>query len=64
MSIAPSKRGRKKGGKVRFPGLLADAKSLCVSPEHLWRVLIGERQSKRLVADYHALKARQTQKAA
>jgi hypothetical protein len=59
-----NKCGRKPGSRTRFKGIVADAKLLHVSSEHLWRVLIGERQSQSLTTAYHALKASQNQKAA
>jgi hypothetical protein len=55
---------RKLGSRTRFKGIVADAKALGVSTEHLWRVLSGERQSNRTTAAYAALKASQNQKAA
>ncbi len=49
-------RGRKKGGKWKFPGLVADAAALGVSPSHLWRVLVEKRKSARLTEAYETHK--------
>jgi hypothetical protein len=56
MLIVMPKRGRKKGGKVQFPGLMADARALERSPGHLWRVLTGQRTGKSLLRRYQELK--------
>ena len=44
--------GRKKGQAVRFPGATVFAKSMGVSYQHVYKVLIGERQSPRVLAAY------------
>jgi hypothetical protein len=62
MNLRRKRPGRKKGGAIRFPGLIADARSLHRNPSHLWRCLVGQRTGKRLVAAYSALKASQNQK--
>lgn len=41
---------------VVYPGLVADADALGVSRFHLYKVLRGQRESRRLLAAYHALK--------
>jgi hypothetical protein len=43
---------------VEWPGLVADAAALGVSRFHLYRVLRGQRVSRRLVSAYRELKAR------
>jgi hypothetical protein len=53
--------GRKKGGKNRFKGIVADAWTLQVNPSHLWRVLSGKRESKILMDRYRELKKQQRQ---
>jgi hypothetical protein len=53
------KIGRKRGGKWRWRGLMADAKALGVCAEHLSRVLDKERRSPGLVLRYRELKADQ-----
>jgi hypothetical protein len=55
MQIACHRAGRKRGGKVLFPGISSDAKALDVTLSHLWRVLVGQRQSKSLLSRYNAL---------
>lgn len=55
MQIACKRAGRKPGSKTRFHHIMADAKELNISPSHLWLVLDGQRQSKRLLARYNAL---------
>jgi len=45
--------------KVRFPGIVADARALEVRYEHLWRCLTGRRSSPPLLARYQQLKERQ-----
>lgn len=42
-------------GHADHPGLMVDAEALGVDPSHLWRVLVGERESRRLLAAYQAL---------
>lgn len=49
---------------TRFPGIVADAKTLSVSRIHLYLVLTGQRTSHRLLADYRRLKHQQQQEAA
>jgi hypothetical protein len=46
----------------RFRGIVADARALQVSREHLWRVLIGERESLPLLKRYNALQAKKRRK--
>ena len=46
---------KKKKKVIRFRGIVAAARELRVSREHLYRVLTGERTSKRLLSRYHAL---------
>ncbi|MBP8257099.1 MAG: hypothetical protein KAX37_07210 [Opitutaceae bacterium] len=43
--------------RVRFPGIVADAKRLKVSRIHLYLVLTGRRTSHRLLKRYDALHA-------
>lgn len=45
MVIYNSKRGRKKGGRTRFKGLMAASRLFAVDPTHLLRVLTGERKN-------------------
>ena len=54
-----NKKGRKAGGKTRFPGLVANAAALNVTPTHLWRCLTGQRKSARLSKAYQDLKSSQ-----
>ncbi|WP_043585316.1 hypothetical protein [Geminisphaera colitermitum] len=42
-------------GSLRFPGIVADARTLGVTYSHLYRVLTGDRKSP-LLARYQALK--------
>lgn len=42
--------------RTRFAGLVADAKRLGVHRNHLYLVLSGRRQSRRLMARYKALR--------
>jgi uncharacterized membrane protein len=42
--------------RVRFPGIIEDARRLKVSRIHLYLVLSGQRQSRRLLSRYHALR--------
>jgi hypothetical protein len=53
------KRAGRKKGKVKFPGLCADAASLFVTPSHLWLVLVSRRSSKSLLRRYRVLKKNQ-----
>jgi hypothetical protein len=39
----------------RFRGITQDARTLGVTHSHLWRVLMGQRDSKPLLARYRAL---------
>ncbi len=50
----PRTGGRPFGSVTRFPGSCVFAAEHGVTPSHLYRVLIGERQSKRLIASYQA----------
>ena len=58
--MATNTRGRKKGGKNRFKGVVADARALEVSTEHLHLVLAGKRISPVLLQRYRELKSRQS----
>ncbi len=40
-----SKRGRPAGSKTRFPGIKEAAADLDVTPNHLWKVITGQRES-------------------
>jgi len=44
-----------RNGPARYPGIVRDAKTLGVTRTHLYAVLAGKRQSRRLVAAYRAL---------
>ena len=44
----------KKKRAILYKGICADARALGVTRVHLYRVLIGERQSPRLIRDYRA----------
>jgi hypothetical protein len=46
---------RPKRGKKKFYGITQDAKALGVTRQHLWEVLVGNRQSKRLMDAYQHL---------
>jgi hypothetical protein len=48
--------------RPRFRGIVDDARSLGVSRDHLWRVLVGDRQSLRLLKRYSALQAKKRRK--
>ena len=52
-------RNRKRGARqlVRFPGIVEDAAMLGVERTHLYRVLKGERESRRLTAAWKQLQA-------
>lgn len=52
---APPAKSRT-SSKVRYHGIVADARSLGVSRVHLWFVLSGRRRSLSLLRNYHALK--------
>lgn len=45
-----------KAVRVKYVGIVADARSLGVRREHLWQVLTGRRRSKSLLARYRQLK--------
>jgi len=51
-------------GRIKHPGLIADAEALNVTYQHLFKVLEGQRESKSLLARYKALKAAQKSNAA
>ena len=54
-----TKRNRKRNrGPVKFGNIVSDAAELGVCRTHLWRVLSGQRHSRRLLAAYHALKSK------
>lgn len=42
----------------KFPGITADARTLNVSRDHLYKVLDGKRTSARLLKRYRALQAK------
>lgn len=44
--------------RPRFRGIVADARALGVSRDHLWRVLVGDRQSLSLLKRYNALQTK------
>lgn len=48
----PRKGGRPFGSVTRFPGSCVFAEEIGVTPAHVYRVLMGERQSRSLVAKY------------
>jgi hypothetical protein len=50
MKPAPTKK------LVRFPGIVSDAQRLGVHRIHLYLVLTGQRQSRRLMERYRALR--------
>lgn len=50
-----SPKRKAKPGRVKYVGIVADAKKLGVRREHLWLVLDGQRQSRSLLARYRAL---------
>lgn len=58
LSLLP-KKGASAVGRARHPGLMADASGLGVHYSHLYRVLSGQRKSRRLLAAYRGLKAGQ-----
>jgi len=47
---------RTRRGPTKFPGIVADAEQLGVNYTHLWRVLTGERPSRRLTEAYAQLR--------
>ena len=49
-------KGNAKAGRVKYVGIVADAKTLGVRREHLWQVLEGRRVSRVLSRRYSALK--------
>jgi hypothetical protein len=59
MLRAPRLKVESKAGRQKYVGITTDARTLGVERSHLWRVLIGERQSKSLLARYRALKQKQ-----
>ena len=54
MRVTMDKSERKT--RLRFAGICADAEALGVTREHLFRVLVGERQSRSLLRRYQELK--------
>lgn len=48
--------------RVRFEGIIADARRLGVDRTHLYRVLTGKRESKELLKRYISLKAKRSKK--
>ena len=44
---------KKEKSKIRFFGIGAAARELGVTRQHLWAVLVGQRTSKRLMAQYN-----------
>jgi hypothetical protein len=57
MARVTKKITRPRRGATQFPGIVADAASLGVNRIHLYRVLIGARDSKPLMARYRELQA-------
>jgi hypothetical protein len=57
MVVQQSKRGRKKFGSVRHPGLCSNARMLRVTPGHLLAVIEGKRTSPELFEKYRVLTA-------
>jgi hypothetical protein len=53
-----SQKKREPKRSVRFVGIVADAKKLGVSREHLYRVLIGQRTSDSLLKRYQELRGK------
>ena len=43
---------RPTGRRVKYPGITRHARKLGVTYPHLWQVLTGRRQSKRLMSGY------------
>jgi hypothetical protein len=56
-----AKRKIGRGNKVRFPGIVAQARALGVSRIHLWYVMTGRRDSNPLMRRYRALKRAQAE---
>jgi hypothetical protein len=54
------KCGGKGKRRIRFHGINAAARALGVERTHLYRVLAGKRESKRLMEEYRAWEARQS----
>lgn len=48
---------KKRNDRTRYPGISEHAKRLGVSRPHLWMVLQGQRQSRRLMVRYRKLVA-------
>lgn len=46
-------------GRVKYPGIVRHARHLGVSYPHLWQVLTGRRQSRRLMQGYVDLMRRE-----
>ena len=57
MSRSKAKLARKCRGKTKFPGITADAVTLRVSRNFLFKVLSGDATSAPLLAHYRALQA-------
>ena len=55
LASEPKRWGR---GVLRYPGIVADARQLGVTMNHLYRVLSGRRESPGLLARYQALPRR------
>lgn len=53
-----SARAKTSGRRVRFPGLMTAARELGVERSHLYRVLSGQRESRRLMRQYRAWQSR------
>ena len=49
-------KGKRIKNRVRFPGIVEHAAKLGVTRIHLWMVLTGDRESKRLLRRYRELK--------
>jgi hypothetical protein len=53
------RKTKQKQGRVKYVGIVADAKKLGVNRVTLWRVLAGEWQSRSLTKRYQELKKEQ-----
>jgi len=52
-------QAKTKNGRVKYPGISEHARRLGVSRLHLWMVLQGRRESRRLMERYRRLEVRQ-----
>ena len=62
MANSRDNAGRRLGGKIKFPGIGADARQIGVSAPYLWQCLSGRKKNDKLVADYWALKRKQARR--